>query len=180
MKHLLRRPLLLLLLGIALVSLPACGSKNTVKSENPPETVLNPENTPTAEEGVPSNRPAGSYVEKIKKASPKTYAALNSQTPQAATPSVTTQSTPNNTPSMETAVPVQKKGGSSWIWWVLLILALGGAGWYFWSKNQAEADSSRPKPPTGGLSPVSGFTAVKDRIENDTEETQSIWTKKLF
>jgi hypothetical protein len=35
-------------------------------------------------------------------------------------------------------------------------------------------------PPVGGLSPVSGFTAVKDRIKEDPSEGVPSWSKKLF
>jgi len=174
-----QRQLLLILLGSALLILPACGSNNTIKTTKAPETVLNPESTPDT--SMTEHHPiTHSYTERIKKAAPKTYSALNAKTPQVATPSMTTQSTPNSTPSMETATPVKKSGGSSWIWWILLILALGGAGWYFWSKNQSEGGSSQPKPPVGGLSPVSGFTAVKDKIEDESQEGTSFWSKKLF
>ncbi len=66
---------------------------------------------------------------------------------------------------MDTTAPVQKSGGSHWFLWLLVILVLGGIGWYFWSKNQSDNHTPiQPMPPTGGLSPVSGFTAVIIRI----------------
>jgi hypothetical protein len=74
--------------------------------------------------------------------------------------------------------PKAAKSGSHWLWWILLILVVGGVGYYFWDKSRS--DSSMPMPPTGGLSPVSGFTAVKDRIEDEAEAHTSIWTRKLF
>jgi drug/metabolite transporter (DMT)-like permease len=68
----------------------------------------------------------------------------------------------------------------SWLWWILLLVVLGGIGWYFWSKSQNEGPPAPPKPPTGGLSPVSGFTAVKDRIEDESPSETSIWFRKIF
>jgi hypothetical protein len=82
---------------------------------------------------------------------------------------------------MEAApAPVKKKsGGSRWLLWLLGAVALAGAGWYLWSKKHPP-DSSEPMPPVGGLSPVSGFTAVKDNIEEESPSEPSFWSKKLF
>jgi hypothetical protein len=178
-----QRTLFLVLLGSALLFLPACGSKSTVNTQKAPETVLNPESSSIQNAGMPEgNGPAKSYVEKVSHRGSKS--ASNgmpvSSTSNVSTPAATAQITPNNTPSMETSAPVKKSGHASWLW-VPLVLALGGLiGWYFWSKNRTDDHPSQPMPPVGGLSPVSGFTAVRDKIEDDSETETSIWSKKLF
>jgi hypothetical protein len=97
------------------------------------------------------------------------------------TPVITPVATQNAPPMETTAAPVKKSGGSHWFLWLLVLVALGGIGWYFWQKNQEDAFThNQPKPPTGGLSPVSGFTAVRSHIEDDEKKTPSIWTRKLF
>lgn len=183
MNTLTRRTLCLVLLGSALLFLPACGSKSTVNTQKPPETVLNPE-TPSSKTdmGMPtSNSPVKSYTERVHKGPKSASKGMPvSSTSNVSTPAVTAQITPNNTPSMETSAPVKKSGHTSWLWWVLLVLVLAGIGWYFWSKNQPDDHPSQPMPPVGGLSPVSGFTAVQDKIEDDSEKETSIWSKKLF
>ncbi len=182
----------LILLGLAVLSLPACGSKTNVKSEKAPETVLNSEETPvavssgTSDIGIPGeSNPVNTYVEKIHRhKGPKSTTTITT-TPVSAetavsTP-VSTPMTPVQTPEMETPAPVKKSGGSHWFLWLLVILVLGGIGWYFWQKSQSEGGHSGPPlPPTGGLSPVSGFTAVKHQIEDEAESKPSIWSKKLF
>lgn len=171
--------LFLLLLGSAVLLLPACASKTNVNSEKAPETVLNAEQTPMPGE----NTPVHTYVEKIHRTKgPKSTTTITTTPINAegvTTPAIPPV-TPNQTPSVETPVPVKKSGGSHWLLWVLVVLVLAGIGWYFWTKNQENHPPTQPMPPTGGLSPVSGFTAVKDRIEDDVEPKPSIWSKKIF
>jgi hypothetical protein len=180
-----QRSLFLILLGGTLLFLPACGSKTAVKSERASETVLNPETTPVgsgmADIGdTGRNTPINTYVEKIghKKKTigslPSTSTTTNTIAPIAETPA------PANTPAMETAAPVAKSGGSHLLLWLLLIIVLGGVGWYFWSKNHPEDHVDQPMPPVGGLSPVSGFTALKDQIEEESPSETSFWSKKIF
>jgi hypothetical protein len=185
-----QRLVLLAFIGSAMLLLPACGSQN-VKSQKASETVLNAEPTPmasssgTADIGMPDEKgngtPINTYTERIKrtKTSKGTKITLTPSTAISTTAEVATPTTPKETPAMETTAPVIRSGGSHWIWWTLLVVVLGGIGWYFWSKNQSD-DHSQPMPPVGGLSPVSGFTAVKDRIEDDSETKTSFWSKKLF
>jgi hypothetical protein len=185
-----QRLVLLVFIGSASLLLPACGSQN-VKSQKASETVLNAEPTPaaassgTADIGMPSENgngtPINTYTEKIKrtKTNKGTKITLTPSTAVSITTDLAPQTTPKETPAMETPAPIVKSGGSHWIWWILLIVVLGGIGWYFWSKNQSD-DHSQPMPPVGGLSPVSGFTAVKDRIEDDSETETPFWSKKLF
>lgn len=193
-----RSLLFILLLGSAVVLLPACGSKTDVKSENPPETVLNPEGTPVSNGEadlstgntsintyVKGSGVERSYVEKIHRTKgPKSTTTITT-TPLASSEGVTTPvptpvMTTNPTPSMESATPVKRKGGSHWLLWSLVGLVLAGVGWYFWNKSQEGRGPGQPMPPTGGLSPVSGFTAMKDRIEDETVSKPSIWSKKIF
>ena len=180
MNTFLRNALFLLLLAASVIFLPACGSKNNVQSEKAPETVLNTDTTPTVTTAEKSENPSieKSYVSKIHRSKGPNSTTTISTTPVTANTPVATQ----NTPPMETPAPVQRAGGSHWFLWLIVILALLGIGWYFWSKSQEgnPPPSGQPKPPTGGLSPVSGFTGVKDQVEYETKAPPSIWTKKLF
>jgi len=178
-----QRSLFLILLGGALLFLPACGSKTAVKSERASETVLNPETAPVAN-GMADigetghNTPINTYVEKIgHKKKPLSSLTTTSTTANTVAPP---PETPAQTPAMETAAPVAKSGGSHLLLWLLLIIVLGGVGWYFWSKNHPEDHVDQPMPPVGGLSPVSGFTALKDQIEEESPSETSFWSKKIF
>ena len=112
------------------------------------------------------------YVEKVGAAKN----ASDSAVPAAANPAPAASSNP----PMDTAANTDKKSGSHWILWAIGLLAVGGIGWVVWSKTQSE-ESIQPMPPVGGLSPVSGFTAVKDQIEEDSRPSEtSFWSKKLF
>lgn len=170
-----QRTLFLVLLAGALF-LPACGSKSG-NTQKPPETVLNPETTPIPEENAV--KPEKAYVVKFHKAK-QVKGVQAASTTNVSTPTATTQNTPMSTPAMEASAPPKKTGHAAWLWWVLVVLVLAGGGWYFWSKNRSDEHPSQPLPPTGGLSPVSGFTAVQDKIEDGTPEEPSIWTRKLF
>lgn len=173
-----QRTLFLVLLGSALLFLPACGTKSG-ETQKPPETVLNPEATPVPEtdNGV---KPEKSYVVKFHKAK-QVKGVQAASTTNVTTPVATAQNTPMSTPSMEASAPVKKAGHAALLWWILLVVILAVVGWYFWSKNRGDDHPSQPLPPTGGLSPVSGFTAVKDKIEEDPlEEKPSFWNRKLF
>ncbi len=172
--------LFLVLLGGAVALLPACGNKNNVKTENPPETVLNPETTPVSN----GESPARSYVEKIHRTKgPKSTTSITTTPVTAegvATPVPTPLVATNPTPAMESPAPVKRPVASHWLLWILVALVLGGIGWYFWTKNKENQGPTQPAPPTGGLSPVSGFTGVMDRIEDEAGSEPSIWSKKIF
>lgn len=174
MKKIQRASHIILFLAAAGLLLPACGSKSTVKSEKATETVLNPESTPTTASPSSHRDESDSYTAKIhsKAGNGSTAAGTNATT--AAAPPVA-----SGTPAMETTATAADKGGfPTWILWVLGIAALGGLGYMAWAKRQA-AEESQPMPPVGGLSPVSGFTALKDQIEEETPKP-SFWSKKLF
>ncbi len=176
-----QRVIFLAFLGSALVLLPACGSNQNVKSDKAAETVLAPEPTPVPtmdmSAGEKQEHPIGSYTENIKRTK------NGKETKISVTPAATTESTPASTPIaapvVDTAVPPAKGGGSHWFWWVLLVLVLGGVGLFLKNRNQS-GDYSQPNPPVGGLSPVSGFTGLKTKIEEEAEPEPSFWTKKLF
>ena len=172
-----------MLLACAVLILPACGSKESVQSNKAPESMLNPETTPVAA-GNESNgeKPVGSYVEKIhRNKGLKSTTTISTTSANGETTPAPNQMTPAQMPAMETPAPVQKSGGAHWFLWFLVLLVLGGIGWYFWSKNQSDNNMpSQPKPPTGGLSPVSGFTGVKGHVEDEGESKPSFWSKKIF
>lgn len=177
-------------MGMAVTLLPACGNKSNVQSEKAPETVLNEETpvmTPVSngnqEIGLPGESTGiHTYVEKIHRTkNPKTGTTITT-TPLASTTTATTPvPTPmvHQTPVMETTAPVKKSGGFHWFIWLLVLILVGFLGWYFWNKSR-EGHPGQPMPPTGGLSPVSGFTALKDKIEDESESKPSIWFKKIF
>jgi len=172
-----QRPFLfLILLGAASLLLPACGGGSNVKSQKAPETVLNSE--PSADESSASDEDSSdSYVSSIKSKKGSSSEASAAESTAGEASEIQAPSTAQ-TPAMETAAPVKK--GSNWLWWALLALVLAGAGYLTWKKRRSEEHSAQPMPPVGGLSPVSGFTAVKDRIEEDPSEGTSLWSKKLF
>lgn len=189
--------LFLVLLGSAIVLLPACGSKSSVKSQNASETVLNAEPTPTTSGnqniGIPGENTSintyvnggtveKSYVRKIHRTKgPRSTTTITTTpvTTSAPTP-VATVATPPKTLQVEAPPPVKKSHGFSWLLWLLVILVLAGVGWYFWNKSQENHPPTAPMPPTGGLSPVSGFTAIKGKIEGQEAPKPSIWSKKIF
>ncbi|HVM33232.1 MAG TPA: hypothetical protein VMU88_08880 [bacterium] len=174
--------LFIALLGAATILLPACGG-NQVKS-NDATTMMNAEPTPEATvastASSASTGPENSYEEKTvkshKSVSTQTQpaASLVAPAPAASTPMPAAATAA--TPVVENTTPAPK-GGSHFLWWLLLILILAGIGWYFWSKNHNDEDEFQPHPPSGGLSPVSGFTGTK---ELEAKKAPSIWTRKLF
>jgi len=178
--------LFLILMGIALTFLPACGNKSNVNSETASQTVLNQE-TPVpvsnGEIGLGGEKTGvHTYVEKIHRTKNANSTTSITTTPvtsagvSAAIPPIAT----NPTPAVETAAPVKRSGGSHWLVWILVLLVIGLAGYYFWNKSRENQVPTQPMPPTGGLSPVSGFTALKNQIEDEAESKPSVWTKKLF
>ncbi len=185
----------LLVFGLSLLLLPACGNKNAVKSQKANETVLNINSTPTpqanswvdigmADETKNTEAVPRSYTEKIKSEpeAPAMAAAPNSISIASLppTPIPTAPNVPMKSPSIENIAPVKKNVGTYLILWFLVILALGGAGYYFWSKTRVEEPSGQPQKPLGGLSPVSGFTAIRGRLEKKKKAKKSFWLKKIF
>jgi hypothetical protein len=175
-----RLTLFWILLGSSTLLLPACGSKETVRTQKAPETVLNPEAAAPAPVPVESRSvPVKAYTQKIHTA-PKSPAVH----PAAATPPPATTAAPTipeQTPSMETPAPPPHKGGFPWLLAVLAALVLGGTAWYFVSKKRSEEPpSNQPLPPTGGLSPVSGFTGSRGLDGDGTDRKPSFWSKKIF
>lgn len=185
MNTLSRSWLFLILMGFAVTFLPACGNKSNVNSEKASETVLNPIETPVSSDEMGSageKTGVHTYVEKIHRSKGANSSTTITTTPvtSAGVSNPIAPMATNPTPAVETAAPVQRSSGSHWLIWILVVLVIGGAGYYFWNKSQEGKIPTQPMPPTGGLSPVSGFTALKDRIENEAESKPSIWTKKLF
>ncbi len=187
----------LVVFGLVLILLPACGNKNAVKSQKASETVLNSNPTPSSQSntwvdiGMPEQTKKTeavprSYVEKIKNEvqpeAPSLAAAPNSisVTAMVPTPIPTVESVPVKNTTMENTAPVKKNVGAYILLWLLVILALGGAGYYFWSKTRIEEHPLQPQKPLGGLSPVSGFTAIRGQLEKKRNTQKSFWLKKIF
>lgn len=185
---------MLLLLSSAFI-FPACGSKE-VKSQKVPETVLKPSTpvivppmvsitatatavpTPTIANAAASTNTYVKHTSLIKH-------HIHSHTVKvpimaAATPLISPVSTPITTLTnftTENETP-HKKSNSN----LLLILAgvvlVAALGFYFWTKK-APPHNDFPLPPMGGLSPVGGFTAMRNKVRTETQK-KSIWTKKVF
>jgi len=187
---------LFLLIG-ALALLPACG-KNTVKSQKPPETLLTTPITPVVTP-VPSGpdltmsqEPAAMAEPSPKEGADETITEEVEPAPQAQAPKVVASTAPSQpAPVQEKAAPAPapekteapakgKSGGYDWLWGALL-LAIAGVGWYFLAKGHSHPPGqAQPHSPTGGLSPVSGFTGLRGVNETRTGKKPSFWSKKIF
>jgi len=169
---------LILLAGVLV--LPACGSKNSVKSETPGQNIVQPALTPestiepykettviSSSDDSSAPRPRHSYSKEPNDVKTEVVAAAPAKpVAEAVTPA------PAASPVV---AKTETKSGSFWLWILAAILALGG-GYYFWTKKSPRR-KGHPLPPMGGLSPVSGFTAMKDKVQSSKP---SFWTKKLF
>jgi hypothetical protein len=196
----LTKNLLLLLLLSGTFIFPACRNQE-VKSQKTSETVLKSGNeitmTPTA--GIdsslffpqptatttPSPTPTHSYTQHhsfvkhhvrphvVKQPIMAAITPLVSPIP---TPTaVTTTSSANFTADSE--MP-RKKSGSHWPLILAGIVLVAALGFYFWTKKNPPHNDF-PLPPMGGLSPIGGFTAMRNKVQPKTKK-QSIWTKKTF
>ncbi len=195
----------LLLLSIALV-LPACGNQE-VKSEKLSETVLKSSTqtsappivfitattatptatvifTPTAITTAVTNASLPETHTYTKQASPVKHHvrlhALKIPMIAAITPLASRVSTPIATPANFTTdnEMTRKKSATHWpliVAGAALVVALG---FYFWTKKAPPHDDF-PLPPMGGLSPVGGYTAMRNKVQPEIKK-QSIWTKKIF
>ena len=189
----------LFFLAGALTLLPACG-KSTVKSQKPPETLLTTQITPVVTpvpegpELALSQEPAAVAEPSPKEEADETITEEVESAPQAQAPKVVAQAAPSQPAPLQekpapaaapapdkTEAPVKAKGaGYDWLWGVLL-LAIAGVGWYFLAKGHSHpAGQPHPKPPTGGLSPVSGFTGFQNEKGSKIRKKPSIWSKKIF
>jgi hypothetical protein len=134
------------------------------------------------------NRPveksvARSYKEKIERVkgpqSIQTVQVVTTPTPETSA-AVSGNSTPTasqpSQPPME-ANANNKPKGSHWFIWLIVLAVLGGGAYWYWSHRHEDETPYQPQPPVGGLSPVSGFTARKNKTE--TKKT-SFWNRKLF
>jgi len=94
---------------------------------------------------------------------------LVSPVPTSATTAMTFANANESTP---------KKSASHWPLIVAGIALVAALGFYFWTKK-APPHNDFPLPPMGGLSPVGGFTAMRDKVQQNSKK-RSIWTKKIF
>lgn len=200
--------MLLLLLSSAFI-FPACGSnevksqkaaETVLKSDKtvppPPMVSMSPTVAPSATQTASATKTATgtdsdhSYTShKSSSSSSHTSAkrivmtkATKKPVPMMAAPLVTPVPTQASMP-METFTPVAtaaapKKSGSHWPLIIAIIALVAAVGFYFWTKK-APPHNDFPLPPMGGLSPVSGFTAMRNKVQQETKK-QSIWNKKLF
>ena len=96
------------------------------------------------------------------------------------TPMSATAATPVSIPVSLSAdnKMTQKKSSSHWPLIVAGIALVAALGFYFWTKK-APPRNDFPLPPMGGLSPVGGFTAMRNKVQPEIKN-QSIWTKKIL
>lgn len=169
--------------------LPACGGKE-VKSEQVPETDLKSSDQTVAPPMVSMTSTdmatptvVNTYTKHtslIKRHAHHHPVKEPIMAMAASTPVFTHIPTPVTTPvnftiDNETA---QKKSGSHWPLIVAGVALAAALGFYFWTKKTS-SHKDFPLPPMGGLSPVGGFTAMRNKVQPETKK-QSIWTKRLF
>jgi hypothetical protein len=174
--------LVLLLLLSATFILPACGSKE-VKSEKVPETVLKSNTdtiappvtlmTETSTPTVVASVWVNAYTKHTKLTRHHSHShAVKEPIMAAATPLVLPKSTPVTTPinfSTDNETP-KKKSGSHWFLILSGLVLVAALGYYFWTKK-APPQNNYPLPPMGGLSPVGGFNAMRNKIRTETKKT---------
>jgi LPXTG-motif cell wall-anchored protein len=158
--------------------LTACGNKAAVKSEKPAQTVLE-QATPVSTETSSIQAPSmGTEVKRVHHSYAKKSPVEGSSSTSTTSPAIAETKSPEKPAPAPARTPItasDKK--SSNLWLILLGLAVvGGAGYYLVSRKSSR--KNRPLPPHGGLSPVSGFTAMKDRVRNDAPKS-SFWSKKI-
>jgi len=174
----------LFLLSCALI-LPACGS-NEVKSDKVPETDLKSSNQTIAPPMVSATADItptviNTYTKHTGLTKHHVHSHMVKEPIMAATtPLVSHILTPITTPANFTIdnEASQKKSNSHWP----LILAgaalVAALGFYFWTKKTSP-HKNFPLPPMGGLSPIGGFTATRNKVRPEAKK-RSIWTKKVF
>jgi hypothetical protein len=135
--------------------------------------------------------PASSAPVKIVSAPPKDMKSpFNTWKPSEKEKVDPTQALPvvsSNVPKLVTTEPAKipepaKNTGdnSDWVWGVVL-LASAGLGWLYLAKGQGNSSHKiQPLPPTGGLSPVSGYMLQKENKETEPRPKTSFWRKKIF
>jgi hypothetical protein len=182
----------LLLLSSALI-LPACGSKE-VKSEQNSTTALksSTETTPTMFMMTPTATMVSTQTVVTNVYANHSYTkkrvSKHRALPQGEKQPMMAAITPSVSPVPTSATiavtfahanePVRKKSGSHWPLIIAIIILVAALGFYFWTKK-TPPHNDFPLPPMGGLSPVGGFTAMKNKIRQESKK-QSVWTKKIF
>jgi hypothetical protein len=183
---------LLLLLSSTLI-LPACGSKEVKSEQNSTTNLKSAEQTePTMAVINPTATVASTPITPVHVYSTHSYAkrtvpkhhALPQGVKQPMIAAVTPLVTP--VPTSPTAAvtfakavePTRKKSGSHWPLIIAIIALAAALGFYFWTKKTPPHDDF-PLPPMGGLSPVGGFTAMRNKVQHKPKR-KSIWNKKIF
>jgi hypothetical protein len=175
------------LLSCAL-ALPACGSKE-VKSEKVPETDLKSSDqtiTPSMVSMTSTDMATPTVVNTYTKHASLIkhhthHHAVKEPIMAASAPLIPPHiSTPVTTPVNFTIdnETTQKKSASHWPLIVAGVALAAALGFYFWTKKTSSHKDS-PLPPMGGLSPVGGFTAIRNKVQPETKKW-SVWTKNLF
>jgi hypothetical protein len=186
---------LLLLLSTAFI-LHACGSseiksqktaQNILKSytpvPTPPMVAMTATATPAVSPTPSVNESSSNHTYTNKSASIKHHTAphaIHQPIMAAITPLAAFSPTPITTAISfaTTTEPAPKKSGTHWPL-IIAGLALAAAlGFYFWTKK-APPHNDFPLPPMGGLSPVGGFTGMKNKVKQETKK-QSFWNKKVL
>ncbi len=169
------------------LALSACGSKE-VKSEKVPETDLKsgdqtiaPPMVSMTSTDMATPTVVNTYTRHTSFIKHHTHHhAVKEPIMAASTPLVPHTSTPVTTPVNFTIdnETTQKKSSSHWPLIVAGIALAAALGFYFWTKKTSPRKDF-PLPPMGGLSPVGGFTAMRNKVQPETKKS-SFWAKKLF
>lgn len=179
---------LLLLLSSTLI-LPACGNKE-VKSQKLSETVLKsitPVVAPPIAKTTPTTVAVAQPTETNASGHPytKQVVAKHHAKPHSVKQPIMAAATPLVPTPAATAVtfatttePAPKKSGSHWPLIIAGVALVAALGFYFWTKK-APPHNDFPLPPMGGLSPVGGFAAMRNKVQQETKK-QTIWTKKVL
>lgn len=176
----------IVLLSCTLI-LPACGGKE-VKSEKVPETDLKssdqtiaPPMVSMTSTDIATSTVVNTYTKHTSLIKHHAHRhAVKEPIMAAITPLVSHISIPVTTPANFTIdnETTQKKSSSHWPLIVAGVALVAALGFYFWTKK-ASRRKNFPLPPMGGLSPVGGFTALRNKVQPETKK-RSIWTKKVF
>jgi hypothetical protein len=174
------------------VSMPAEKADSMVKADTEEDQIDPTENTEDSEtlDEVPMTK-AASAPKPAKKAERETVkpvteasAAAEAVTNAAAssTPEALAQVPADDSSIENVQAPARKKSGlmNAFLWMILIPILIIGLVWFIWSMLHKRELPFQPAPPMGGLSPVSGFTAVKNRMKAESEPRVSFWNKKLF
>jgi len=145
----------------------------SVSATGTPNAVVPPITNTYTKKHMATNHATVTHMAMAKRSVPMMAAPL----PTAVPTNASSASTPLATFTPVTA-EAPKKPGSHWPLIIAIIALIAAVGFYFWTKK-APPHNDFPLPPMGGLSPVGGYTALRNKVKTETKK-DSFWNKKLF